>query len=277
MTRFLLLVFLCGAAATVDAQSNPQRIVSLAPSVTEVLFEAGLGARVVGVTKYCEFPREVLSLPKVGGYLTPSYEALLALQPDLVVTLPEQADVEPKLTALKIPSLRVDHRSLDGIIRSIVSVGERCGAEATARRAADALRASLASARRISEGRPRPRVLICFGRTGDFRRLYAAGPGTVHDDLIAQAGGQNVLTSGAISYPTLSAEGVMRLDPDVIIEFAPAGQDGSALERQWTVLDTITAVKTRRVRVFTEAFLSVPGPRFARFAETIARAIRGDR
>jgi iron complex transport system substrate-binding protein len=88
------------ASAAAAAQGYPQRIVSLAPSVTEVLFEAGVGPRVVAVTSYCRFPREVLALPKVGGYLTPSYEALVALHPDLVVTLPEQADLEPRLTTI---------------------------------------------------------------------------------------------------------------------------------------------------------------------------------
>jgi len=277
--RRLLLVFTClwGAASpTPDAQSIPRRIVSLAPSVTEVLFEAGVGPRVVGVTSYCRFPREVLALPKVGGYLTPSYEALVALQPDLVVTLPEQADIESRLTALGIPILRIDHRSLEGIVRSIEQVGQRCGAEVSATRAASALRRALADARRTATG-PRPRVLVCFARAEDFRRLTAAAPGTVHDDLITRAGGVNVLVSRAVAYPTLSAEGVMRLDPDVIIEFSSSGTDAAALRRQWNQLDSVRAVKNGRVYVFTDDFLAVPGPRFARFAETIARSIRGDR
>lgn len=276
MTRLLLLALVWGWAATAAAQPSPHRIVSLAPSVTEILFEAGLGPRVVGVTSYCRFPRAVLALPKVGGYLTPSYEALLALQPDLVVTLPEQADIEPRLAALRIATLRVDHRSLDGIVRSIVTVGERCGANASAHRAAEALRQDLARTRQIAAGRARPRVLICFGRSEDFRRLYAAAPGTVHDDLITLAGGQNALTSGTVSYPTLSVEGVMRLDPHVIIEFTAGGKESRALRAQWNVLDSVHAVRTGRVYVFAGDFLSVPGPRFARFAGTIARSIRGE-
>lgn len=274
--RLLLPVVVVLMSATNAAQGYPQRIVSLAPSVTEVLFEAGLGSRVVGVTSYCRFPQDVLTLPKVGGYLTPSYEALLTLHPDLIVTLPEQADLEPKLRALGLPILRVDHRSLDAIVRSIEQVGERCGAAADAHRAADALRQRLGALRGLTTGQP-PRVLICFGRAEDFRRLIAAAPGTIHDDLIAHAGGANVLTSRAVAYPTLSAEGVIRLDPDVIVEFSPGGTDPLFLRRQWSRLDSVTAVKTGRVYVFTGEFLSVPGPRFVRFAEIVARAIRGER
>jgi iron complex transport system substrate-binding protein len=277
MTRLLVAAAVSVAACNpATAQDGPRRIVSLAPSVTEVLFEAGAGPRIVGVTSYCRFPREALSLPKVGGYLTPSYEALIALQPDLVVTLAEHADVEPRIRALGIPILRVDHRSLEGIVRSIEQVGERCGVTTRAKPAADALRQTLAAARRLVAG-ARPRVLICFGRAEDFRRLTAAAPGTIHDDLITHAGGMNVLTSATVAYPTLSAEGVMRLNPDVIIEFSSGGTDAAALRRQWSRLDSVRAVRNGRVYVFTGEFLSVPGPRFARFADTIARAIRGER
>jgi len=277
MTRLLLGVLVwVGACSPATAEDRPRRIVSLAPSVTEVLFAAGAGPRVVGVTSYCRFPREALTLPKVGGYLTPSYEALVALQPDLVVTLAEHADVEPKIRAVGIEILRVDHRSLEGIVRSIEQVGERCGITTRAKPAADALRQALAAARRLVAG-PAPRVLICFGRAEDFRRLTAAAPGTIHDDLITQAGGTNVLTSGTVAYPTLSAEGVMRLNPDVIIEFSSGGADAEALRRQWSRLDSVRAVRNGRVHVFAGEFLSVPGPRFARFAGTIARAIRGER
>ena len=276
LPRLLLVALTWGlASAPAAAQHVPRRIVSLAPSVTEVLFSAGVGGRVAGVTSYCRYPREVLGLPKVGGYLTPSYEALVALQPDLVVTLAEHADIEPRIRALGIPILRLDHRSLDGIARSIELVGQRCGAARSAQQAANALRGTLASVKRRAAGGARPRVLICFGRAEDFRRLTAAAPGTIHHDLITQAGGVNVLTSPAIAYPTLSAEGVMRLDPDVIIELSPGG-DAAALRRQWSRLDSVRAVRNGRVYVFTGEFLSVPGPRFARFSETIARSIRGE-
>jgi iron complex transport system substrate-binding protein len=169
--------------------------------------------------------------------------------------------------------LRVDHRSVEGIVQSLVALGERCGARVSAEQAAGALRQHLAGVQRLAEGRVRPRVLICFGRTEDFGRLYAAAPGTVHDDLISHAGGRNALTAGTVSYPTLSVEGLLRLDPDVIIEFGANGADAAALRRQWNVLGSLRAVQTDRVHVFTDDFLSVPGPRFVRFAETIANVL----
>jgi iron complex transport system substrate-binding protein len=118
---------------------------------------------------------------------------------------------------------------------------------------------------------------MCFGRAEDFRRLTAAAPGTIHHDLITQAGGINVIRSDAIAYPTLSAESVIRLNPDVIIEFSSASSDPAALRRQWNRFESLAAVRSGRVHVFTGAFLSVPGPRFVRFTDMIARAIGGER
>jgi iron complex transport system substrate-binding protein len=267
-----LLAILCQPAYRA-AEPVPSRIISLAPSVTEVLFEIGLGPRVVGVTSYCRYPRAALALPKIGGYLTPSYEAVAALRPDLAVVLPEHADIEPHLGALNIPILRVDHRTIEGVIQSLMTLGDRCGAAAKAREAVDGLRRHLARARQIAGTSARPRVLVCFGRSEDFGRFYAAAPGTIHDDLVTLAGGQNVVTSRSVSYPTLSAEGLMRLDPDVIVEFASERQDAAALRRQWNVFGSLRAVKAGRVHVFTEDFLSVPGPRFVRFTETLARIL----
>jgi iron complex transport system substrate-binding protein len=114
---------------------------------------------------------------------------------------------------------------------------------------------------------------MLFGRADDFRRVYAAAPGTVHDDLLTQAGGENVLTSRAVPYPTLSAEGLIRLDPDVVVEFASGSSDAGALRQQWNALDSLKAVNTGRVYVYTHDFLAVPGPRFVRFAETLAHAL----
>lgn len=269
----VLLLHACAA----HAQPAPARIVSLAPSVTEVLFELGLGPRVVGVTSYCRYPAAARALPKIGGYLTPSYEALVSLRPDLAVLLPEHADIEPRLAALRIPVLGLDHRSIDGIVGGIALLGDRCGVRGAASALVYELRQRLARVRNETTRTPRPRVLLCFGRTDDFRRVYGSAPGTIYDDLVSYAGGLNALPAGGTSYPTLSVEALMRLDPDVIVEFAPGQQDPEALVREWDTLGSLRAVKTGRVHVFTHDFLSVPGPRLVRFVEALARAIHPER
>jgi iron complex transport system substrate-binding protein len=273
-TFAFLAVTACGQLAAAPGEVTPLRIVSLAPSVTEALFEIGLGPRLVGVTSYCHYPPAARTLPKIGGYLTPSYEAVARLRPDLAVVLPEHADIERHLAALDVPLLRVDHTSVDGVIQSLLTLGVAGGMRARAAEAAADLKRHLARARQIAhDAMTRPRVFICFGRSGDFGRLHAAAPGTIHDDVVTRAGGQNVVTSRRVSYPTLSLEGLTRLDPDVIVEFAPDGDDGARLRRQWNALRALRAVQTARVHVFTGDFLAVPGPRFVRFSETLARVL----
>lgn len=283
----VLVVLVClaavPAACAADATSTPtlataQRIVSLAPSATEVLFEAGCGPRVVGVTSYCRYPARATTLPKVGGYLTPSYEALVALRPDLIVVLPEHVDARRYLATLGLDVVEFDHRSIRGILDSIATAGDLCDTRARA----DAARADLDDLlRRVDQrinGRPRPRVVISVSRGQErgFGSLSAAGPDGIYHDLLLRAGGQNAVPPGPVLHPVLSPESLLRLNPDAVVEFAPGAVDGTAIREEWRALPSLTAVARQRVFVFTEDFLPVPGPRLVRFTDTLARALHPD-
>lgn len=278
LQRTLGLSLLLLREARGAAAAMPKRIVSLAPSITESLFALGLGERVVGITSYCRYPPEVEGIARIGGYLTPSYEALAAARPDLVIVLPEHADIIPRLDALGLDVLPLDHRTLDGIVGGLQLIARRCGSAA-----ADALVPALASGLARIEGvvgdRPRPRTLIVLGRQGDrsgFRSVLGGGAGGLHHDLVVRAGGLNVLVDSAVSYPSISAEGLLRLDPDAILECAPGRGAADALRGEWSALPALRAVRTGRVTVFTEACLSVPGPRLVRLVGEMARALHPD-
>jgi iron complex transport system substrate-binding protein len=287
MRRLALAPFILLALGGIPAQSGrivpaapvPTRIVSLAPSVTEVLFAIGLGDRIVGVTTYCRYPPRALALPKIGGYLTPSYEALAAVQPDLAVLLPEHDDLRSHLEALRIPVLRVDHNSIASILESATTIGERCGVarEATAFRTS--LETELNGIAHTIAGRSRPRVVICLGRNADasaFRSMSAAGPGGIYDDLIERAGGTNAIPPGPVLHPSLSAEALLQIDPDVIVEFASNGGLAARLREQWRSLSSLRAARDGRVYIFTQDFLSIPGPRLVHFVGDLARALHPD-
>ena len=268
------------AACAPDATSTPtlstaQRIVSLAPSATEVLFEAGCGSRVVGVTSYCRYPIQATMLPKVGGYLTPSYEALVALRPDLVVLLPEHVDARRYVTTLGLDVVEFDHRSIGGILDSIATAGDQCGTRARADAAVAELEDLLRRVDQRTDGQPRPRVVISVSRGQErgFGSLSAAGPDGVYHDLLLRAGGQNAVPPGPVLHPALSPESLIRLNPDAVVEFAPGAVDGTAIREEWRALASLTAVARQRVFVFTEDFLPVPGPRLVRFTDTLARAL----
>jgi len=274
LTGLAVVLSSCSASVTPPATGSPSRIVSLAPSITEVLFEVGLGPRVAGVTSYCTFPEEATRLPKVGGYLTPSLEAIAALRPDLVVVLPEHADVAPNLEALGLTTMRVDHGSLSGVIDSIETLGAFGGTTERARAVAEELRDLLTRPHEAARtAQAPPRVLLVVARSDDASRFHVAASDTIHHDLILAAGGRNALSSDEARYPTLSLEGVARLDPDVIVEFALAGSNLPGLRAQWRAHTMLRAVRSDRVHVFAEDYLPVPGPRFVRFASVLAEAL----
>jgi iron complex transport system substrate-binding protein len=284
MRRRLFLTGTAAAAASLLARARaaapsvPKRIVSLAPSVTEALFALGLGDRVVGITSYCRYPPEAEGIARIGGYLTPSYEALAAARADLVIVLPEHAELVPKLEALGVDILHLDHRSIGGILDGLRAMAARCPL-AAADAVVSELESGLARIERAIAGRTRPRTLIVFGRQGDrsgFRSVIGGGRGGIHDDLVSRAGGVNVLGDSTVPYPTLSAEGLLRLDPDAVVECAPNRGDAAALRDEWDALSALRAVRTRRVSVFTQACLSVPGPRLVRLVGALACGLHPD-
>ena len=280
---FILLLIVLGAIGT---QARPQirtpdrgatsnRIISLAPSVTEVLFAIGLGPRVVGVTSYCKYPPQVTRIAKIGGYIKPNYEAIVRLKPDLAVLLSEHADVEPAINALGIKILRLDHNSVSGILASIIKTGDYTGVAPQAEALLGELQNRLDAVSRAVANRPKPRVVLCLGRDpdGTFRSMHAAGPGGIYDDLIARAGGINAIPPGPVLHPVLSVESLLRLNPDVIVEFASEARNPTVLRAQWQSLDSLQAVRAGRVFVFTGDFIPVPGPRLVRFVGDLARVL----
>ena len=258
----------------------PRRIVSFAPSITETLFALGLGGRVAGDTRYCDYPPEAAAKPKVGGYLDPNYEALLALHPDLVVLLQEQTESARLLGEMSIESLSVDHRNLKGILDSIRRIGAACGAQDRAAELLSDMRKRMDRIRERTAGLPRPVIMVTLGRnlaSGDLKGTFISGNDGYYNDLIELAGGRNAYTGRTVSLPTVSPEGLHQLNPQVIVEMIP-GLDTTRFDRQafirsWDFAAGVEAVSRGRIYVFTEEYVVRPGPRFILLAEQLARVI----
>ncbi len=268
-----------GPAAS-DSTAASERIVSLAPSITEALFAIGLGERVVGVTRYCDYPPEAVAKPKVGGYSDPSYEAVAALEPDLVVMLVEHEKVRACLAELDIRTLAVDHRDVSGILGSIELMGRTCGAEADAKAMVSAIRARMDRVERKTARLARPRTMISVGRSmgsGTLKDVFIAGPGTFYDEIITLAGGTNAYQGRIVQYPTISTEGILELNPEVIVDLIPnlekKGLDEGTVLKEWHSARAADAVKNGRVHVLGEDYVARPGPRFILILEQVARAV----
>lgn len=251
------------------------RIISLAPSTTEVVFALGLGDRLVGVTRYCEFPPEARTKPRIGGYYDPNYEVIVQARPDLILTLPEHEEIRKELRKLGLHPIAVNHTTVRGILESVTAIGDACGVPEQAARVRSDLEARMKRVEERTAGRPRRRVLLSVGRmAGDdpMTRITACGRGGFYDDLIGLAGGVNAFDR-EISFPVVSPEGVLAAKPDVIIDLFPdlkeKGLDPEAVKRQWGALPGLTA----RIHVVGESYAVVPGPRVVLLLEEMARAI----
>lgn len=237
----------------------PTRIVSLAPSVTEMLFAIGAGDHLVGVTDFCDYPPEALKKPKV-GYSNPNLESLMALRPDLVLAPKEflKPDVILKLDQLKIPVFVLAATTVEDILRHLQTLGRMLDRSVAANDVAMTLRQQIAAIKARIQGVPPVRVLYVL----NSQPLITVGPGSFIDQLIGMAGGANVAAQSSTPYPRLSMEIVLQQDPEVLVFPIGKAEGVSESEQQaWRQWPTMTAVKQGRLHQIPADLLNRPGPR----------------
>jgi iron complex transport system substrate-binding protein len=283
---FVILAGVCALALAGGLRAaGPARIVSTSPSITETLFALGLGDRVVGVSTYCRFPREVAKLPKVGSFLKPDAELIAGLRPDLVVVHEVGNGLDRRLASLRIPFIVVERGSLASTYSSMREIAAAAGVSERAETLVADVQRRLDEIRRSGAARPKRRVLFIIGRRpGMLADLIAIGPGSYVNELIEIAGGTNVMAiPGQPAYPRISMETVLRFNPDVIVDTVDMGDTDAERrarqpvnERLWSAYTTLTAVKTRQVHAATTDALVVPGPRVVEAAEWVAALLRAE-
>lgn len=259
----------------------PARIVSMSPALTETLFELGLGDRIVGVTRFCLFPDEAREIPKVGGYLDPNWEAIIALEPDLVVLMESHGGAESRLAGLGIRTVRINQQNVGDILASFQQVADVCGVASRGVALRSEVQEKLDRIRMMLEGSMKPRVIVSVGRkpgSGRLTSVWAAGPGTFMDDALSMAGGVNIVPGGVTgAYPEITEEGLLQLDPDHILDVIPElAESGLAIETalsDWQSMKSVRAVLEGRVHVVGRHCMSIPGPRVAEVVEVFARAL----
>lgn len=268
--RPLSFVLLLGLA--VLAQPRPQRIISLVPAATEILFAVGAGPRVVAVSSYDREPDAVNTLPRVGALIDPNVERILSLKPDLVVVYGTQHDLKTQLDRAGIAHASLVHGGLPEVTAAIRAIGARTGDSARAEVVAKEIEQSLAAVAARVEGRPRPRTLLVFGREpGTLRNMYASGGRGFLHDLLGVAGGDNVFADQPRESVQVTTEMLLALRPDVVLELHAS--EGPVDLSAWQPLASLPAVRGGRVVPLAGSELVVPGPRVARAAERFARAL----
>ncbi len=259
---------------TVTLPAPPARIVSLVPSVTEIVFSLGAEERLVGRTDFCDYPAAVRGKPSVGGMVNPNLETLVALKPDLVVATDEgnREETFRQLERLRIPIYLVHANRIAETIDLIARVGELTGRQADVPRLTGEMQRRIDAVRRAVAPFPRPRVLYVLWP----EPLIVPGRASMLTELIEIAGGTSITAGDGDAYPRFSLELAVARAPEVIIladHSTGASTAGRASPEQWQRLVSVPAIRAGRLHSADLSILHRYGPRVPDGLETLARMI----
>ena len=278
LCAMLLLPSVCGALSVTDQTGRrltlaapPHRIVSLVPSVTEVLFAIGAQDLLAGVTDFCDYPPEARRKPSVGGMVAPSLETIITLKPDLVVatTAGNREETFVQIERLKIPVYLVNPERAADVLDLIARLGALTGHDGAAARLVASLdRRIKAVAARVAP-LPRPRVLYVLWPDP----LIVPGRGSLVSELLALAGADSVTADARDAYPRYSLEAAVAGAPDVIILASHGAGRGRMAREKWERFNSLPAVKAGRLYTADGDLLHRYGPRMVDGLERLARLI----
>lgn len=270
-TAALAVTLLACHHRTPRPEARPQRVVSLSPSTTEAVFALGAGPRLVGRSLFSDYPPEVKRLPSVGGFASPSYEAILALAPDLVVGVrgPSGRSIVDRLHQQGIATYFPPTDSIAQILAMLRGLGARLGEPERGQKLAARVAAERDGVVRAVAHLPHPRALLVFG----VQPIVVAGPGGFPGELLRLAGAVNVIQHGP-HFPTIGVEALLALDPDVIVDTTGMGGERThGVNPQAPGWKQLRAVKQGRLVRLTDERVLRPGPRIGEGLAVLARAL----
>jgi len=253
-----------------------KRIVSLAPSVTETLFALGAGEQLVGICTFCDFPREVERIDRIGSYIAPNVETIVAKAPDVVIGVPPnspEAVAALRRAGLRVVIVQVD--TIEQIEAAMRTIAHEAGRDTQGEALLGELRQRMAAVRARLEGASQRRVLMVVGQNP----LIAVGSGIFLNELITQAHGVNIAADTNQQWPRFSLEVAVAKQPDVIIDGSMGSEekDEAQLFGVWQNFPELPAVRNGRLYGRRSYTLLRPGPRLAEGFEEIARLIHPER
>lgn len=285
---FLILITLQGTAnlshgetykdavgRKVIIENNPVRIVSLAPSLTEILYYLGLGDKVVGVTNFSYYPPEALKKPKVGSYVKLNIEKIIILGPDLVIGTKDgnNPGIVDLLEQARIPTYIVNPRNVADIIDTLQIIGRLCGIEEKAALLATDLKTRLGQIKKGVESKEKPLVFLQI----NLHPIMTVNKNTFHQDIISLAGGINMSAESSITYPRISIEEVIKQKPEImIISSMDRGGMFEDARQEWLTWKSIPAAKNQRVHLIDSDLIDRPSPRIVDGIEAMARLLHPD-
>jgi iron complex transport system substrate-binding protein len=288
---FIFLICLCLCASVVHASTlrmkdevgrevtfpfPPGRIVSLAPNITEILFDLGLDEEIVGVSIHCNYPEKAKTKVRVGSYISVDFERILFLKPDLIIATGagNTREMVERLEKLGFPTYVIFPKNLGDILKSILHLGRVVNREKEASRVVQEMNQRSQRVVERAKGLPRPRVFLQIGEAP----LVTVGKGSFADDILQLAGGENIASTEKEMYPRLGIEEILKRAPEVILisSMNPKGDYGKVLQ-DWSRWKMIPAVKNGRIHLINSDLIDRPSPRIIEGLEEIARLLHPER
>ena len=290
ISKLFLPIFLIMLILPVTAWASPKRIISMTPVGTEILFALGQGDNIIGVTNFCDYPPEANKKPKMGDFAALNFESLMAMKTDLLLLQDMHMQFTPQLDRLKIPYIVMKQNTIDEICDSITRLGKICSSQDKAQKLVSGILADVKMVTSKVKGLDKPKVLLCVSRELSEKQIntfYVAGNNNFYGEMIALAGGENAVTEKKISYPQVSLEGLMTINPNVIIDLVGDKTfyhskdkidvdtifNEKYLKGQWQRSAKVDAVNKGRIYIMQGTVYLRPGARSGMILKAFAKAI----
>ncbi|MEG1641893.1 MAG: ABC transporter substrate-binding protein [Synergistaceae bacterium] len=268
--------------------ATPKRIVSITPTGTELIYALGLDENLLAVTTFCDYPPEAAKKEKIGGFASMNFEYLVAKKVDLVLIQDLHSQFVPQLKQLKIPYVMLRNDSISNICKSILEVGSVCGKEKEATRIVASINSDVRYVYEKLKKSKKPKVLVCISRELSGKKInsfYAAGKTSFYNEMIEKSGGINAMQGNNITYPVVSQEGLMLINPDVIADmigdsksihsakYEKRMMSDKEVVTQWKNGVRVEAIKKNKIVVLRGNIFLRPGPRVGTAIIAFAKAI----
>jgi iron complex transport system substrate-binding protein len=254
----------------------PGRIISLAPNITEILFDLGLDEEIVGVSIHCNYPEKAKTKVRVGSYISVDFERILFLKPDLIIATGagNTREMVERLEKLGFPTYVIFPKNLSDILKSILHLGRVVNREKEASRVVQEMNQRSQRVVERAKSLPRPRVFLQIGEAP----VVTVGKGSFADDILQLAGGENIASTEKEMYPRFGIEEVLKRAPEVILisSMNPKGDYEKVLQ-EWSRWKMIPAVKNGRIHLINSDLIDRPSPRIIEGLEEIARLLHPER
>jgi len=254
-----------------------ERIVALSPAINEIIYALGLGSEIVGNTEYCNYPKESISIAKVGGYFSPSLEKIIALKPSIVIMQKNNYRVSKRLKQLGVDTEIVNIDTINNIRDSILGLGTRLKEEKNAKKIVEQINQGIESIKGIVKNR---KILIVIGHNTSLKRVFVAGQNLYFNDIINESGNQNAFKSTRKGQPILNIENIIATNPDIVILLAHNMRENHVIRTDliepWLKLP-IKASKSNSIYIIDKEYSGIPSDRLVLFLRDFREILRNYR